>query len=310
MSDNTPATQKPEAAKPARVNILKDIQGQVDSATRRGLAFPSDFNLANAMASARTALITLGVIDINGTPTNTCSVASLVNAVYDMAVQGMNVGKKQGYFINYGGVLTFQRSYFGDIALAERVVPNLHVYGDVILQNEKFVPKRVHSKRGLITVVEIHEMAWPNRDMKTITGCYIGANLINPETGESEDLGIELMTIEQIKTSWKKSKTYKPAGGTFHTEQPDQACLRTVSRRWSKFIINSSNDSMLLEAITRQDLVSAEAEVTEDAALNANGETLSLPPSDQQEQTVPPTDLPDPKADEETGEVVEDEPNF
>lgn len=295
MSD----TQKPnttlEKAK-KQLPMLAGVQAQITRYVENGeLTFPNDFNQANAMASAKVALIELGVIDANGNPTGTCTSTSLVNAVFDSMVQGMNVSKKQGYFINYGKKLTFQRSYFGDQALAERLKPGISVYCDVIYKGEKFQPAKKMTRHGLITVVKEHEMAWP-RNEKEIVGCYCGSVLTNEETGEIEDLGIELMTMEQIRTSWKKSKSMGPT--SFHNEQPDIACKRTVTRRWSKSIVNSSDDSLLTPllktAIKRQSDEAIEAEFKDAYDNEANSTPLSLNGADE------PTEMPEAEHREET----------
>jgi recombination protein RecT len=271
---STQAPEKPsttDLAKPAErpVGIIAQVSSQIETFNKGQLSFPTDFNMPNALASAKVALVTLSVIDVNGKPTQACTEVSLVNALFDSLVQGLNVGKKQGYFINYGKVLTFQRSYFGDLALACRVKPNLDPYYEVIYKGEEFEIEKVRVRGAFRTLIVKHKQKFP-RESTEIIGAYCGA--ADKETGE--DLGIELMTIEQIKTSWKKSKAQGP--NSFHNEQPDQACLRTVIRRWSKPIINSSNDICLLEAINRQADDSVEAEFNEEVDEHANKETLAL----------------------------------
>ena len=68
---------------------------------------------------------------------------SVANSLLSMVVLGLNVDKSQGYFIQYGNKLVFQRSYFGSMSIAKRVSPNIDeitaeiVYkGDVLLRSE------------------------------------------------------------------------------------------------------------------------------------------------------------------------------
>ncbi len=271
-----------EAAKAPMPKITSRVLDQITQMQSAGrITIPADYNVANALTSAWLVLQTTmdmnqnllfknGVLDESIGTQN-----SLVNALHDMVVQGMNVAKKQGYFIIYGKTVTFQRSYFGDVALAIRLNPNMVPYGDVIRKGDDFAPCKVRNRYGLITVVGKHVQAWP-RKSDDIIGCYVGAVMIDPETGEATDMGMELMDIDQIRMSWTKSKTYKPGGNTFHNQQPDQACLRTVSRRWAKPIINSSGDQMLIQSVRRQSEDAVFSEVEETAALNGNGEVLSL----------------------------------
>jgi len=86
----------------------------------------------------------------------------------------------------------------------------------------------------------------------------------------------------------------EPAGQAINVEQfPAEMALRTVIRHRCKEIINSSNDAMLVEAITRQEVEAVEAEIAEEAGALANGETLALAA---------------PAVDQATGEVVAAEP--
>jgi recombination protein RecT len=281
MSQATAPKPAADIAPAKQLSVVETVNRQVAALVdRNSIHFPKDYDVANALAHAKLALANVqsregkNVVDANGRPTGVCTEASMVNAVFDMCVQGMNIGKKQGYFIVYGNQLAWQRSYFGDEALAIRVKPGIVPYGDVIYEGETFVPKKVMTKHGLITVVEKHELLWPRDLSKPIVGAYKGAVFTNPGTGELEDLGIELMGIEQIRKSWEKSKTIGPK--SFHNEQPDQACNRTVTRRWSKPIINTSNDVLLLESVRRQDETATLAELDEEEMSEANGKVIDL----------------------------------
>jgi recombination protein RecT len=266
MSQAT-ATQEganlPAKAEPSNPTTI--VGKQVRNLLEKGaLHLPADYSAENALKEAWLILQqTEGYAS--------CTQESIINALLDMVIWGLNPGKKQVYLIPYGKVLTCQRSYFGEMALAERLRPGIAIYADVIYQGEKFSTTKIRSKSGFITVVNEHEQPFP-RPSKEIIGAYCGA--IDTETGE--DLGIELMDMEQIRTSWKKSKTIG-SGKSFHTEQPDLACKRTVIRRWSKAIINSSSDALLLESIRRAEEDSTLADLDEEEAANANGKIITLP---------------------------------
>lgn len=264
------ATNKPEQTKPK--GPLAIVNSQIQAYLSKGtIHLPADYSADNAMKEAW--LIIQKTLDRNQKPAlSVCTETSVVNAMLDMVIQGLDPVKKQCYFIVYGDMLTCQRSYFGDLMLACRVRPWLKPYWEVIREGEKFVPKKTWSDDGLITVVETHELGWP-RTEAPLTGAYVGA--IDMRTGK--DLGVELMDINQIRTSWKKSKTMGPT--SFHNEQPDQAALRTVIRRWAKLIINSSTDEILLAAMRRQNDDAMEADVDQIVEMNANSVALELPES-------------------------------
>lgn len=227
------------------------------------LTLPQDYEYQNALNDAW--------LLIESTPNlKSCTQESKIQAMQHMVYRAFSPMKRQCYFVPYDGKVSCQPSYFGEVANAVRVQPYLQVYSDVIYEGEKFVPAKVWSNTGWITVVKEHELKWPRTG--NIVGVYVGAR--DKETGE--DLGIELMTDEQVKNSWKKSKTYSKDSKTFHNEQPDQAFLRTCSRRWAKPIINTSTDEYLLQAVRESDMDAIDAEVVEDHDQNANGEVLAI----------------------------------
>lgn len=171
--------------------------------------------------------------------------------------------------VAYGAKLICQRSYFGDIALAERVRPGVALYYDVIYEGEAFATSKIRTRSGLVTTVAKHEQPFPRASNKLV-GAYCG--LVDTETGE--DLGVTLMDMDQIRKSWNQGQTKGQSGA--HQNFPDQMALRTVIRRACKPLINSSSDALLLESVRRQDEEAIEAEVEEDARVHANGETLAL----------------------------------
>lgn len=249
------------------VNVGKQVRGFIEKKT---LHLPDDYSPENALKSAWLILQT--VQDKSGNPAlKVCSQESVANALLDMIVQGLNPAKKQCYFIVYGNTLTCQRSYFGEQALAERLNPGIEIYTDVVYEGDGFEMGKMRGR----TVVTKHTSTLENQKVEKIIAAYCG--IVDRATGE--DLGAEVMTIEQIRKSWSMSKTYQPTGQGPHNKFPDQMCKRTVIRRRCKGIINSSSDALLMESIRRQDEDAIEAEIAEEATINGNGETLSLNPA-------------------------------
>lgn len=255
------------------VKVAQQVRGYIDKGT---LHLPRDYSPENALKSAYLAL--QEVRDSSGKlALESCSQASIMNALFDMVVQGLNPAKKQCYFIAYGQQLSCQRSYFGDMALAQRACPGIQIYADVVYEGDELVL----SKRLGRTIVERHETNLQNFDGKRIAGAYCGVIDAN-----GEDLGVVVMSWDQIQKSWSKSKTYKPSGNSPHNEFPDQMALRTVIRRRLKPIINASGDSMLMQSVMRQELESAEAEIEEEMEIEANARMLPTPPAEPQPQAT------------------------
>lgn len=250
------------------MRVAQQVRGYLEKNT---LHLPPDYSPENALKSAYLAL--QEVRDSNGKlALESCSQTSIMNALFDMVVQGLSPAKKQCYFIAYGQNLSCQRSYFGDMALAKRARPGIHIYYDVVYEGDDLVLAK-HLGR---TTIARHETKLENIDGKRIVGAYCGVIDAN-----GEDLGVIVMSWEQIQKSWSKSKTYKPGGNSPHTEFPDQMALRTVIRRRLKPIINSSSDEMLMQSVLRQEVDAAESEIDDEIEVEANARMLPTP---QQEE--------------------------
>lgn len=233
---------------------------------RRTLHLPADYSAENAFKQAWLVLQDVKDRD-QRLALQVCTPQSIVNALLDMAIQGLNPAKKQCYFIVYGKALTMQRSYFGDIAIAQRVQPGIDVYSGVVYEGDEF---EIITERGRRSVS--HRTKLENQRTDKIIAAYAGVVDSN-----GVDLGAEVMTFEQIKKSWGQSKTYKEAGGnTPHHSFPDQMALRTVIRRRLKGIINAANDELLLESMQRQERDQVEAEMAEEVSENANANVLTM----------------------------------
>lgn len=203
-----------------------------------------------------------------------CTKNSVANATLDMVVQGLTPAKEQCYPIVYGKALTCQRSYFGDEAVLKRVFGQAtRVYSEVEWKGDNVVFDIVGGRR----MVKSHEQATTNitGNLKDIAGCYVVVEFPAEMERPPE---CEYMTIDQIKTSWKKSKTYKgPSSSSPHTDAPDQFCKRTAIRRACKRLINTSDDHYLIAAVRRQEMTMAEAEADELATESAvTGEVVDL----------------------------------
>lgn len=213
-----------------------------------GLVLPERYAWQNALKTAwlqlQDATIAFGqnagkrVLDV-------VTERSVANALLDMVVQGLNVGAKQGYFIPYGATLTFQRSYFGSIALARRVANVDDVRALPIYEGDQIELEVVDGYRRVVS----HRQTFASIREGTLVGAYaivtFRRHLGDPEKRPDH---VEIMTVEEIHTSWKKSK-----GGSVHKDFPEAMALRTVIQRALKPLINAaSDDHLFLDAVNRE----------------------------------------------------------
>lgn len=224
------------------------------------LSLPEDYSPGNAMKSAWLKL--QEVQDRNKKPAlEVVTKSSVANALLDMAVQGLNVSKTQGYFIVYGNKLVFQRSYFGTMAVTKRVTGAKSIDARVIYEGDE-VDYEV--KAGKVVNLT-HKQKFGNIDNNKIIGAYCVIEFPNNESYT------EIMTMAEIRKSWEKSMS-KGKGGV-HNDYTQEMAKRTIITRTCKNFINSSDDSsLIIEHFKNQDGAIKEAEVAEEIEDNANTE--------------------------------------
>ena len=231
------------------------------------LHFPADYSPENAMKAAWLTL--QETVDKDDKPAlEVCTRNSIANALLNMVVQGLNPMKKQCYYIVYGNKLTLQRSYFGTMHIAKTVDPEIEtIVADVVYQDDVFEFAKI---RGCTEITK-HVSKLQNMDPKKIIAAYCSIFWRN---GKEEST---IMTIDEIKQSWRQSKTNpvladgKLKEGSTHAKFTAEMAKRTVVNRACKAIINSSSDStLLIKAFHASDADLAEAEAQEEIHDNAN----------------------------------------
>jgi recombination protein RecT len=282
-------SKKPQAGQNGaapNLNLIKrdvvDVVGaRVQEMVKAGrLQLPVNYSAGNAIMSWWLAL--QSCVDKNKNPAlSVCTRDSIANATLDMVVQGLSPSKKQCYPVVYGKTLVCQRSYFGEEALVRRVRPEVtHVWAEVYYEGDEIEWEIAGGRR----TVGVHKQKEENiGGLDKIRGCYV---VIEAQDGEA--LHCERMTIDQIITSWKKSPSYKGLkGDSFHNEQPEEACKRTVIRRACKRLINTSDDSYLVAAVERQDMLAAEAVMDAEIEEHANLRQIDIESVDQAADELP-----------------------
>lgn len=248
--------------------FIDGLSAQLQEKTQYGLSFPNDYNPTNALMGAY--LILKETCDKNGKNVlESCSQASIANALMDMCTLGLNASKKQGYFIAYGGKCQFQKSYFGNITIARRNGMK-KITAEIIYEGDTF---KYHIENGE-KIIDVHEQDFMNIDVEKIKGAYAVATM---EDGSKRT---EIMNINQLKKAWnQRMGGLKEDASSTHTKFKDQMAKKTVINRLCKMIGNTSTDGNIAETSDRLDEIENVDMVQEDVVYeiekNANAKDFT-----------------------------------
>ncbi len=248
-------------------DVVDVVSKKVQEFVSRGeLRLPPNYSVENAMKSAW--LILQNTFDKDKRPVlQNCTRDSIANALLDMAVQGLNPAKKQGYFIAYGRQLVFQRSYFGTMAVTKRVAGAKDIFAEVVYKGDEF---EYTIKNGNKYITK-HIQRIENVDPNNIVAAY--CTIVFDDDRQFTDV----MTWDEIQKAWSKSKNNPDREGSTHKEFAQEMARKTVINRACKRYLNSSDDgSLLMQHVNREDEVIAEAEVESEIAENANQEFIDV----------------------------------
>src|SRR5690606_6989099 len=234
--------------------------------SRGELHLPPNYSVENAMKSAW--LILQNTFDKDKKPVlQVCTKDSIANALLDMAVQGLNPAKKQGYFIAYGKQLVFKRSYFGTMAVTKRVAGAKDIFAEIVYKGDEFEYTIKNGNKYITKDIQKIE----NVDPDNIVAAY--CTIIFDDDRQFTDI----MTWDEIQKAWSKSKMDPTKEGSTHKEFAQEMARKTVINRACKRYLNSSDDgSLLMQHINRADEVAAEAEVEAEIEENANQELIDI----------------------------------
>ena len=286
MNDKVMTTQNPQRMDVKRKDIPVMVHNQLDKLVAEGnLSFPAGYNASNAIQNAW--MIIQDTKDRDNHPAlDVCTVGSVMKAMLDTVIMGLNPAKKQVYYIVYGNKLEAQRSYFGTMAATKRVTGVKAIWADVVYEGDTF---KIGKKRGS-WVIQEHESGFENINPEKIVAAYC---TIEMEDGREYT---EVMNMAQIQKSWAKSRNPKQS---VHKEFPDQMAKRTVINRACKMFFNTSDDSdLLIEAFNNTgdqyddsldvpDSTSKRPVDSRAAALNSEfAQKSSLPAAKQPAETI------------------------
>ncbi len=279
-------------------NITDNVLNKIHQFQSNGqIYFPNNYSPENALKSAWLKL--QEVKDKNGKlALEVCTQPSIANALLNMVIQGLNPMKNQCYFILFGNQLTLMRSYFGSIAVAKQFGEIKEITAEVIYEGDKV---ETQINKGKTTILS-HTRSFENINKAKIIGAYATIIYIN----DAEESII--MTIDQIKTSWKKSKLNPENKDSTHSQFTEDMCKRTVINKICKYYINTKDDSnlnMIKLAFETSDEELKESEVEYEIQENANKEYIDIDTGE-----IKPIEAP---ASEETNvseEVTNERPSF
>lgn len=211
-------------------SFIDSLSSQIKEKEKYGLTFPDDYNPTNALMGAYLTL--KDTKDKKGNPVlESCSQASIANALMDMVTMGLNMQKKQCYPVPYGGKLQLMVSYHGNKTMAHRCGAKT-INSEVIYEGDTF---KYHVENGR-KIVDEHVQDFQNIDLNKIVGAYC---VINMDDGSTY---VEVMNIDQIEKAWQKGYGYKPGKGV-HGDFADMMAKKTVTSRACKQIVQQYGDS-------------------------------------------------------------------
>lgn len=251
--------------------FIDGLSAQLKKKEEYGLTFPKDYNPTNELMGAY--LILKDTVDNNKRPVlETCSRASIANALMEMVTSGVSMQKKQAYAVAYGGKLQMQMSVYGNTCIARRYGMK-NISAMIIYDGDTF---EYHIEDGEI-VIDKHTQDFMSIDTDKIKGAYAIAKM-NDGTKH-----VELMNMMMIKKAWSQGYGYKednngnPSGGT-HKKFTDQMCLKTVKNRCLKYIIRTYGEPTVADFAEKEEpsnIEMVQADVKNDIATNAN--TVEFP---------------------------------
>lgn len=281
---NQVAQQQTQVAQKEKQNaFVTKVADKIAEMKQQGqINLPDNYSAVNALQAA---YFTLTAVDFGSKQALIDKVTpeSVAFALQDMAIQGLSVAKKQGYFVPYGDKLQFIRSYHGTQAVLKRLHGVKDIWANVIWKGEEFEVE--YNERGQLAF-KGHKVNWKAATGKKedIEGAYC---IIEREDGTQF---LTVMTMDEILTAWSTAKTQN-----VQNKYPQEMAKRTVINRASKAFINTSDDSdLLIDAVNRstenefeptvKDMGDIE-EVKREIEQNANTEEIDIqePPTPVQD---------------------------
>lgn len=243
------------------------------------LIIPPVYSPENALKAAWLTLQNVKTKDKKSLAIHACSRTSVQNALFNMVVNGLNPVKEQCYFMPYGDQLTCQPSYFGLIYMAKQQAEVKEIYPVIIYNGDKIEFTLTNAQKK----ITLHEQKFENIKPDNIAGAYCVI-----EFKDGKPPYTEIMTWEEIQTSWRQSPMNINADGSTHKTFPSEMAIRTIISRATKRFIKSSNDNHLFrEALNRSAIAREDYEAQQEIAAEANSVVIDIPGPSSDENQAP-----------------------
>ena len=255
--------------------IADSILRSFDILAKQGqLIFPKGYNLGNQLKLMFTNISQNGNL-------SKVSAISVGETLTEAVIQGLEIDKKQCYFIARGNKLTMFRSYYGDIAVAKRTNLVKDIRARVIYKGDEY---DLDTNEDGESIVVGHRTKLANMD-NDIEGAYAWADLPNGKRIYC------IMTWNEIQKNWAKSSD---PSRNVQKDFPQEMAKRSVIRRLVKMLFNTcpTDTSEYVQA-----LIGSYNRTTEDEYENKDYSEPS------KKTTVTNTII-----DDETGEVIDANP--
>jgi recombination protein RecT len=215
-----------------RHDVGSQVIARIDELCKGGFTMPADYNYVNAIKASM--LVLQDLKDKNSQPAlQVCTPASVQQALFKMAIKGLDVSRNHAYFVVRGNQLTLPESYFGKALQVKRVFPNFDPTVRIIYQDDVFLYE-IDPITGRRKVVK-HEQKIENIDKD-----FVGAYMYLPCADGGTDL--YMMTKRQIVAAWAKSSNKSQ---TVHNEFRDKMIQKTMINTGCNLIINSTPDKFV-----------------------------------------------------------------
>ena len=203
-----------------------------------------------------------------------CTAESKYKSILSMVVMGLNPLKGQCYFVPYGNQLQLQLDYSGAIMVARREDPRIaSINAKVVRKGDKF---DIDTINGIYTFKH-------KPTIQSLNGEIIAAYAIAIDA-EGTVIDSDIMTIEDIKTTWKNTNTRHKGEpvvrqdgslhpGSNHGKWPEKMTAKTVVHRLCRSIIKSSSNVQVDENEIVVSEISPEPEKIELIDFKAEGQT-------------------------------------
>ncbi len=231
-TENQQVVKKTEA--PVHELVLSRVNDLVQAG---GLTIAPDFNAANALRSAYLVLSDMRDAKTGVPVLQVVKKESVMNALFKMCVEGLNVAKQQAVFIQYGDKIHLQRQYQGNIMLARRYGNLKDIYAGTIYEGDVF-EYEINPMNAMKRIVK-HEQKFENINEDHIKAVYAVSVFNDGSTN------LDIMTWAQVQASWRQSqsKGESPAHKNFKSVMAQ----KTIINRALKLLIATSDDSVLMQ---------------------------------------------------------------